>query len=30
MPFAKVAALTEAAEKYQVYSAMNICHLRMK
>ncbi|KAJ7907671.1 hypothetical protein B0H13DRAFT_2018273 [Mycena leptocephala] len=30
MPFAKVAALAEAAEKYQVYSAMNICHLRMK
>ncbi|KAJ7290393.1 hypothetical protein C8J57DRAFT_1611234 [Mycena rebaudengoi] len=28
-PFA-LAALAEAAEKYQVYSAMNICHLRMK
>ncbi|KAF7354029.1 hypothetical protein MVEN_01089700 [Mycena venus] len=30
MPFAKLAELAEAAEKYQVYSAMNICHLRMK
>ncbi|KAJ7184746.1 hypothetical protein C8R46DRAFT_1065048 [Mycena filopes] len=30
MAFADVAALAEAAEKYQVYSAMNICHLRMK
>ncbi|KAJ7500595.1 hypothetical protein B0H11DRAFT_1995813 [Mycena galericulata] len=28
--FEAVAALAEAAEKYQVYSAMNICHLRMK
>ncbi|KAJ7720662.1 hypothetical protein DFH07DRAFT_972508 [Mycena maculata] len=28
--FADVAALAEAAEKYQVYSAMNLCHLRMK
>ncbi|KAJ7613869.1 hypothetical protein DFH06DRAFT_1241937 [Mycena polygramma] len=30
MAFAEVAALAEAAEKYQVFSAMNICHLRMK
>ncbi|KAJ6453841.1 hypothetical protein C8R47DRAFT_928611, partial [Mycena vitilis] len=30
LAFAEVASLAEAAEKYQVFSAMNICHLRMR
>ncbi|KAJ7473291.1 hypothetical protein FB451DRAFT_1089121 [Mycena latifolia] len=30
LAFAEVAALAEAAEKYQVFSAMNICYIRMK
>ncbi|KAJ7257198.1 hypothetical protein B0H12DRAFT_1111417 [Mycena haematopus] len=28
--FVDLAALAEAAEKYQVFSAMNICHIRMR
>jgi hypothetical protein len=30
LPFSDLAALAEAAEKYQLFSAMNICHIRMK
>ncbi|KAJ7500561.1 hypothetical protein B0H11DRAFT_1995763 [Mycena galericulata] len=30
IPFADLAALAEAAEKYQVFSAMNICRIRMR
>ncbi|KAJ7664114.1 hypothetical protein B0H17DRAFT_1092333 [Mycena rosella] len=30
LEFVELAALAEAAEKYQVYSAMNICAIRMK
>ncbi|KAJ7084589.1 hypothetical protein B0H15DRAFT_951467 [Mycena belliarum] len=30
LPFARLAPLAEAAEKYQVFAAMNICHIRMQ
>ncbi|KAJ6537290.1 hypothetical protein DFH09DRAFT_931013, partial [Mycena vulgaris] len=30
LAFADLAGLAEAAEKYQVFAAMNICHIRMK
>jgi hypothetical protein len=30
MPFATLLLLAEAAEKYEVYSAMNVCNIRMQ
>ncbi|KAL1741061.1 hypothetical protein HDZ31DRAFT_67299 [Schizophyllum fasciatum] len=30
VPFSRLDALAEAAEKYQIFSAMNICRIRMK